>query len=199
MRPSFTERLKEIGRFFAGRSAVHHTLFRLAKRLEEGGIPYAVTGGMAVNAHGHHQTTDDVDVLLSAEGLTEFRGRFAEAYDATPLRGGRRWLDRVNRVPVDVVVAGACPGERTAEAVRYPDPATVAEAIEGVCYLPLRWLIQVKLAARRHRDLGEVAALIRVHDLDESFLNQLHPSVHQGFIECLEEKRREDEYEAREG
>ena len=27
---------------------------------------------------------------------------------------------------------------------------------------------------------------------------KLHPSVHQDFIECLEEKRREDEYEARE-
>jgi hypothetical protein len=36
-------------------------------------------------------------------------------------------------------------------------------------------------------------------DLDESFLPQLHPSVHQDFIECLEQKRREDEYNAREG
>ena len=41
--------------------------------------------------------------------------------------------------------------------------------------------------------------LIRVHNLDESFLPRLHTSVHQDFIECLEEKRREEEYEAREG
>jgi hypothetical protein len=33
--------------------------------------------------------------------------------------------------------------------------------------------------------------------LDESFQEQLHSSVRGDFIECLEEKRREDEYEAR--
>jgi hypothetical protein len=37
-----------------------------------------------------------------------------------------------------------------------------------------------------------------VHSLDESFLNKIHSSVHGDFIECLEEKRREDEYESRE-
>jgi len=30
-------------------------------------------------------------------------------------------------------------------------------------------------------------------------MEKLHPSVHQDFIECLEEKRREDDYIAREG
>jgi hypothetical protein len=58
-------------------------------------------------------------------------------------------------------------------------------------------LIQLKLAARRYTDFGDVVNLINVHDLDESFLERLHPSVHRDFIECLEEKRREDEYEAR--
>ena len=41
--------------------------------------------------------------------------------------------------------------------------------------------------------------MIREKNLDESFMSQLHPSVHQDFIECLEEKRREDDYIAREG
>jgi hypothetical protein len=41
--------------------------------------------------------------------------------------------------------------------------------------------------------------LIRVHNLDESYIDQLHLAVRQDFIECLEEKRREDEYIAREG
>jgi len=40
--------------------------------------------------------------------------------------------------------------------------------------------------------------MIRVHQLDEAFLKQIHPAVHRDFIECLEEKRREEEYEARE-
>jgi hypothetical protein len=42
-----------------------------------------------------------------------------------------------------------------------------------------------------------VVSLICIHNLDESFRERLHLSVRQDFIECLEEKRREEEYEAR--
>jgi hypothetical protein len=58
-------------------------------------------------------------------------------------------------------------------------------------------LIQLKLAARRYQDFADVVNLIRANNLDESFQGKLHPSVQGDFIECLEEKRREDEYEAR--
>jgi hypothetical protein len=60
-------------------------------------------------------------------------------------------------------------------------------------------LIQLKLAARRHQDFADVVSLIGIHNLDESYLDRLHPSVRQDFIECLEEKRREEEYEAQNG
>jgi hypothetical protein len=41
-----------------------------------------------------------------------------------------------------------------------------------------------------------VVALIRVHELDEAFAERLDPTVRGDYVECLEEKRREDEYEA---
>jgi hypothetical protein len=59
-------------------------------------------------------------------------------------------------------------------------------------------LIQLKLAEVRPKDFADVIELIRVHDLDESFVERIHPSVRRDFSECLEEKRREDDYEARE-
>ncbi len=114
------------------------------------------------------------------------------------LRRGRL-LDVTNQVPIDIVLTGQHPGRYGSSPIAYPDPATAAEAINGVRYIQLVWLIQLKLAARRHRDLGDVAALIRVHNLDESFQEKLHASVHRAFVECLEECRRELEYEAREG
>jgi hypothetical protein len=58
-------------------------------------------------------------------------------------------------------------------------------------------LIQLKLAARRYSDFGDVVLLIRAHQLDESFAEKIHPAVRGDFIECVEEKRREDEYETR--
>ena len=57
--------------------------------------------------------------------------------------------------------------------------------------------IQLKLAARRHQDFADVVNLIHFNNLDESFADGLHPSVRRDYIECLEEKRRDDEYEAR--
>jgi len=44
-----------------------------------------------------------------------------------------------------------------------------------------------------------VVSLINMNHLDEAFLDQLHASVRRDFIECLDEKRREDEYIARNG
>jgi hypothetical protein len=53
----FLERLQEIGRFFQRRSPQHRTMRRLARRLKKAGIPYAIMGAMAVNAHGAERTT----------------------------------------------------------------------------------------------------------------------------------------------
>jgi hypothetical protein len=44
-----------------------------------------------------------------------------------------------------------------------------------------------------------VVNLIRFNDLDETFAQRLHRTLRQDYIECLEEKRREDEYDARNG
>jgi hypothetical protein len=198
-RSSFSERLKEIDRFFAGRSEVHRTMRSLAQRLDKASVAYAVYGGMAVNAHGHQQTTDDVDILLTPEGLRQFREELERWYQPTRFRQGRRFLDRANGVPIDVVVSGHCPGMRRPGSIQYPDPTHVSQTLKSVRYVNLVWLIQLKLATARYRDLGDVAALIAVHGLDESYMANLPPSLHPSFINCLEEYRREAQYEAREG
>ena len=50
--------------FFQKNDPVHKTMRRVVKQLEKAKIPYAIVGGMAVNAHGYRRTTNDVDVLL---------------------------------------------------------------------------------------------------------------------------------------
>src|SRR5437867_3839115 len=90
---SFWKRLEEIGMFFEGRSPQHRTMRRLVKNLEKAKIPYAILGGMAVNAHRYERTTGDVDVLLTRAGFDEFRRRFVpKAYDSVEGRP-RRFLD----------------------------------------------------------------------------------------------------------
>jgi hypothetical protein len=197
--PSFWQRLKEVTSFFQGKDEVHKSMRRLVRRLERAGIPYAVVGGMAVFAHKYRRTTNDVDVLVTAEGLEEFRRRFVgKNYQAQEGRA-RKFVDRVNDVGVDFLVAGRFPGSGAPGPIAYPDPGGVTEPIERIQVINLVDLIQLKLAARRHQDFADVVNLIKFNGLDEFFARRLHPSVRQDYVECLEEKRREDEYEARNG
>jgi hypothetical protein len=100
---------------------------------------------------------------------------------------------------VDCLVTGRYPGSGKPGPLAFPDPAEASQEVEKIRVLTLPQLIQLKLAARRYYDFGDVVFLIRTHNLDDSYLQQIHASVHKDFIECLEEKRREDEYIDREG
>src|SRR5438477_2994451 len=104
------KRLKEIGLFFQQRDPVHQALRRLARRLEEAGIPYAVMGAMAVNLHGARRTTDDVDVLLTPEGLQRFREELLGKYYAQVPGHSRRFVERRSRVGLDILLTGHYPG-----------------------------------------------------------------------------------------
>jgi len=195
---SFWQGMKEISMFFQGRDEVHKTMRRLAKRLEKATIPYVVVGGMAVFAHHYRRTTNDVDFLVTADGFAEFQLLFvSKNYEPMPKRP-RRFIDRVNQVTVDFLVTGHFPGSGKPGPISYPDPTDVGQTIEKIQVANLTSLIQLKLAARRHQDFADVVNLIRFNNLDQTFLAHLHSSLHGDFIECLEEKRREDEYEARE-
>lgn len=196
---SFWRRLKEISMFFQGKDEVHKSLRRLVRRLERAGIVYAVAGGMAVNAHKYRRTTADVDLLLTLEGFEEFKKRFVKKNYLQTEGRARRFTDRQNEVEIDFLLAGMYPGSGKPGPVVFPDPEEVAEVIHEVQVINLATLVQLKLAAGRHRDFGDVVELIRFNDLDESFARQLDKSVRDDYIECLDEKRREDEYEARNG
>jgi hypothetical protein len=192
---SFQERLKEIDRFFQGRSAVHRAMRRLVRTLEQAGIVYAIIGGMAVNAHGHRQTTDDVDVVLTPEGFDEFhRDAARQGYARLSIRRGRRFLDLVSKIPVDIVLSGSPCSGRVRD-ITYPDPATAGAVFGNIRFVSLVELIRIKLAVRRYRDLGDVVALIRSHGLDGAFLEKLPPPLQADFVRCLEELRREREWE----
>jgi hypothetical protein len=178
---SFQRRLKEIGMFFAGKDEVHKTMRRLVRRLTRANISYAIIGGMAVNAHRHERTTRDVDVLLTPAGFDEFRRRYVPKYYENIEGRARRFVDKANQRSVDFLLTGHFPGRSGPGPFSFPNPNDVKEIINKIEVVNLVNLVQLKLAARRY----------------ESFLDCLHPSVRRDYTECLEEKRREDEFEAR--
>src|SRR6059058_6069689 len=67
--------LSEGSRFFEEKSAVQDSLRRIARRLGDLGIAYAVAGGMALFKYGFRRFTEDVDLLVTPEGLKEIHDR----------------------------------------------------------------------------------------------------------------------------
>src|SRR5262249_42172763 len=149
---SFMRRLKEISMFFEKRSPQHKAMRRLARRLEKAGIPYALMGAMAVNAHGAERTTKDVDVLLTAEGLEQFRKevlpKFYQQVEGRP----RRFVEKKSGVQLDILVTGAYPGSGKPGPFAFPDPEKASEEIEKIRVVTLPQLVQLKLAAGRYYD-----------------------------------------------
>src|SRR5947209_5515571 len=107
---SFDQRLREIDMFFQGTSPVHQTMARVVEKLEQAGIPYAIVGAMAVNAHRYERTTKDVDFLLTPAGFEEFVRTYVPGhFDTIPGRP-RRFRDPATGTTFDVLVTGLFPG-----------------------------------------------------------------------------------------
>ena len=171
-----------------GESAVHQALTKLAKRLDDLEIPYAVIGAMALNEYGYRRATVDIDVLLDEDGLSRFKDAWLGRGYVEKFEGSRGMRDTEHGVPIDVVLTGHFPGDGKPKPVCFPDPAQTAVRGDRVSLLPLERLLELKLASgisapHRLRDLADVLEVVRVLRLPEDFGKRLDPSVRAKFHE----------------
>lgn len=170
---------------FEGNSAVHKTLRRIAERLEELDIDYAIVGGMALFFHGYRRFTEDVDVLVTAEGLAKIHEELEGHGYIKPFEKSKNLRDTVTGVKIDFLVTGGYPGEGKPGAIAFPHPAKVSADIEGANFLTLPRLVELKLASGtapgRMKDLADVQELIRVLDLPEDYAQKIDPSLRESY------------------
>jgi hypothetical protein len=188
MRRGGIEALRAAGRFFMGEDAVHRSLRRLAGKLDQLGIPYAVVGGMAVATHGYARTTVDVDVLVRPDDLPRLHGALDGLGYRPPFAGSRDLRDTETGVRIEFLIAGEFPGDGRPKPVAFPDPASTGVDIEGIRFLALERLIELKLASGlshpgRLKDLADVQELIRALSLPGEFALRLDPTVRAKFEE----------------
>jgi len=176
-------RLREAEEFFVKKAPVQSTLERLARRLDQEGIAYAVVDGMALNVHGYVRVTRDVDLLLSPAGLEAF-GRLCvgRGYVAAFPGAGKAFVDTESRVPIEIITAGEYPGDGKPKPVVFPDPATSSVEIDGIRVVALPTLIELKLASglsagHRLRDLADVQDLVVALELPLELADSLDASV----------------------
>lgn len=168
--------------------AVYETLREIAARLDQLHVPYAIVGGMALVAHGYRRTTEDVDVLVTPEGLETIHESliglgYRPAYEKSKhLRNTR------TGVRIEFLISGQYPGDGKPKPVAFPDPSAASVDIDKLRYASLPTLIELKLASGmsspgRLRDLADVQELIRVLMLPDGFAEKLHPHVREKFAE----------------
>jgi hypothetical protein len=180
--------LREGSMHFEKDSAVHKALRKITRRLKELGIPYAVVGGMALFFHGYRRFTDDVDLLVTPEGLKAVHHQLEGLGYVPPFAGSKQLRDAETGVRIEFLTTGDYPGDGKPKPVAFPDPAERSVEIDGIRFLQLLALIELKLASgmtnpRRARDLVDVQELIEALDLPEPFAQQLHPFVQYKFKE----------------
>ena len=130
---------------YAGRSG-SQTLRKIAARLDQLGIAYAVAGGMALGTSGRAPTVD-VDILVTAEGLAAARRELDGLGYVSPFAGSKDLKDAATGVRIEFLVAGQFPGDGKPKPVAFPDPAQAGTEIDGIRYLDLPSLIELKLAS----------------------------------------------------
>jgi hypothetical protein len=184
------------------RSSVHLAATRIAQELTNLGVPFAIAGGLAVGVHGHVRVTEDVDVLLTPEGLARFKATWLGRGWVERTKGSRGLRDAVADVKVDVLLMGDFPGDGKPKPVAFPDPAVAGEPDPELGYpvLKLSVLIELKLAsgmtaAHRLKDLADVIELILANELEQGYAEGLDAFVQDRFRELWSAAQdRDDSY-----
>jgi len=188
---AFWAGLENARRFFMGEADVQRALERLARILDDKGIPYAIIGALALNEWGYRRVTVDVDVLLTPEGLQALKQEVLGRGYLEKFPGSRGLRDTEAGVTVDVVLTGEYPGDGKPKPVAFPDPAKAAVRGRRVALLPLERLIELKLASgisapHRLKDLADVLELIRILSLPLEKAQDLDASVRAKYQELWE-------------
>ena len=184
---NFWEGVAFAERFFMGLDEVHKAMRKLCATLEADGIPYAIAGAMALNAHGYIRTTTDVDVLMTADGLAAFKAKHLGLGWVERFPGSKGLRDAEFNVKIDILLSGDFPGDGKPKSICFPDPSV---AVRGQDFMVLSTLslVELKLASGmtstdRLKDLADVQELIRHARLPLDLRDSLDPMVRDKYVE----------------
>ena len=187
---SFNFVIKEAEQLYQGQGRLRKTYDRLTNRLEALGVAYGVVGGYALIVHGVRRFTEDIDILVSGEGLDRLHKQLIGLGYVRVAPGSRNLRDVETGVKVEFIVTGEFPGDGKPKPVAFPAPEAIVERREGIKVINLKSLIELKLASGmtakgRLQDLADVQRLIQEHGLNAEFAEDLNAYVRDKFLELL--------------
>jgi hypothetical protein len=189
--------LSESSLYFQGKGSVQDAARKITRRLNELGIPYVVVGGIALFHHGFRRYTDDVDLLVTPDGLRELHEKLEGLGYLPPFKGSKQLRDVENGVKIEFLVTGEYPGDGKPKPIAFPDPAHVATGTGEFRYISLPALLELKLASGmtgrgRRKDLSDVQEVIKVLKLERSYAERLDAYVRAQFLELWDDAQGAD-------
>ncbi len=178
-------------RYFMGEGTLQGTLAQVSSDLKRHGIDYMVIGAVALMAYGYPRFTEDIDLVLTSDGLEAFHRELIGLGYVPAFPGAKKRLRSTREgVTIEVIVAGDYPGDGRPKPVSFPVPATSSIDIDGVQIVTLEKLIELKLASGmtapdRLKDLADVQELIKLRGLASDFAQRLNPYVREKFLELV--------------
>lgn len=189
---SVIDRYAEGLRYFMGQGSLNNTLAQITSDLKEHGIDYMVIGAVALLAHGYPRFTEDIDLVLTPEGLEVFHRELIGLGYVPAFPGAKKRLRSTkDGVNIEVMTSGEYPGDGKPKPVTMPEPALASIEIDGMQIVTLEKLIELKLASGmtasdRLKDLADVQELIKIRGLQKDFAERLNPYVRDKFLELIE-------------
>lgn len=171
---------------------LNKALRKIAADLDRNGIDYATVGAVALNRHGYKRFTEDIDLLVTREGLDRFCETLVGLGYRPSFAGARKQFKITeHNIALDMVTSGEFPGDGLPKPVVFPDPTDHFVVIDGVKTITLEKLIELKLASGmtapdRLKDLADVQEMIKIKGLGEDFSDKLDASVRAKFVELVE-------------
>lgn len=185
---SIQETYAEGLRYFMGEGTLDNTLAQLSADLKQNGIDYIVIEDVALKAYGYPRFTEDIDLVLTADGLEDFHKKLVGLGYAPAFEGARKRLRSTrDGVSIEVIVSGEYPGDGKPKPVCFPVPSEASNEIDDVKIVTLEKLIELKLASGmtapdRLKDLADVQELIKVRGLTSEFAGCLNPYVREEYL-----------------
>jgi hypothetical protein len=150
-----------------------------------------IGGGWAVWFHGYvGRVTQDIDIALPADRIDEvLRVASVSGFDVLPVPEGRwpKLHHRDTGVDVDILPEGGRPGTASHPApTTIPHPQALGAAGPVLRYMSLPALIELKLAAGRARDEGDVVELVRANPDQVANIREHLARVHADYVSAFD-------------
>jgi hypothetical protein len=187
-----------------GQGDLHGALAQLSSDLRRQNIDYMVIGAVALLAYGYPRFTEDIDLVLTPEGLEAFHQNLIGVGYLPAFPGARKkFRSTRDGVSIEVITSGDYPGDGKPKPVSFPVPSDASTEVEGVRVVTMEKLVELKLASGmtapdRLKDLADVQELIKVRGLTSDFAESLNPYVREQYLRlcgAVEQVRRKSESE----